>query len=190
LVLNKQEKKELVLKLANEGRTTREIAHLAHVSLRNIGEINRKAAAGDSEPRETDEQKKERELKNKTLYAQCFQMFRNGKPLIDIVIELDMEAATVKRLYSDYLELKDMSELENIYADLKDNFSLFVHLYERIKKEGLNKLDITFILEIESQLKDNENRARLLNEHIEDLKSQELKLDIQLMEKEQLLENN
>ena len=83
-----------------------------------------------------------------------------------------------------------MSELENIYADLKDDFSLFAHLYERIKKEGLNKLDITFILEIESQLKDNENRARLLNEHIEDLKSQELKLDIQLMEKEQLLENN
>jgi hypothetical protein len=183
LVLNKQEKKELVIKLANEGRTTRDIAQMAHVSLRDIGDIIRKAS-GDNEPSETDEQKKERELKNKTLYAQCFQMFRNGKPLIDIVIDLDLEAATVRRIYSDYLELKDMSELENIYADLKDDFPLFVHLYERIKKEGLTKLDITFILEIESQIKDNENRARLLNEHIEDLKTQELKLDIQLMEKE------
>ena len=69
-------------------------------------------------------------------------------------------------------------------------FRFFVHLYERMKKEGLTKLDITFILEIESQIKDNENRARLLNEYIEDLETQELKLDIQLMEKERLLENN
>jgi hypothetical protein len=86
--------------------------------------------------------------------------------------------------------LKNISELENIYTDLKDDFSLFVHLYERIKKEGLTTLDITFILESESQFKDNETRSRLLNEHIEDLKSQELELEREIMEKERYLENN
>jgi DNA invertase Pin-like site-specific DNA recombinase len=98
LVLNKQEKKELVIKLANEGKTAREIAQLAHVSLRDIGEIIRKAV-GDDESSGNDEHKQDRKSKNKTIYAQCFEMFKNGKPLIDIVIELDMEAATVRRIY-------------------------------------------------------------------------------------------
>jgi transposase len=39
VILNRQEKERLVLKLANEGKNTREIAKEAHVSLRDIGHI-------------------------------------------------------------------------------------------------------------------------------------------------------
>ena len=50
MVLNKKEKEELVIKLLNEGKTTREIAQLAHVSLRDIGSITRKAVGDDDIP--------------------------------------------------------------------------------------------------------------------------------------------
>jgi hypothetical protein len=50
-------------------------------------------------------------------------------------------------------------------------FRFFVHLYDLIKKDGLTELDITFISESDSRLKDSEARYRLLNDHIEDLKS-------------------
>jgi DNA-binding NarL/FixJ family response regulator len=51
MILDKKEREELVLKLLNEGKTTREIAKLVHVSLKNIGKITRKAA-GDDNPDE------------------------------------------------------------------------------------------------------------------------------------------
>jgi hypothetical protein len=49
-------------------------------------------------------------------------MFKDGKSLIDIVIELDMEADIIKNHYSDYLELRNMKNLESIYKDIKNDF--------------------------------------------------------------------
>ncbi len=48
MILSKKEKEELVIKLLNEGKTTRQIARLAHASLRDIGLIARKVRGDDS----------------------------------------------------------------------------------------------------------------------------------------------
>ncbi len=50
LLLNKKEKEELVIKLAKEGKTTREIAKIVHMSLKDIGIILRKIT-GDEDPK-------------------------------------------------------------------------------------------------------------------------------------------
>ena len=50
LLLNKKEKEELVIKLAKEGKTTREIAEIVHMSLKDIGIILRKIT-GDEDPK-------------------------------------------------------------------------------------------------------------------------------------------
>jgi Trp operon repressor len=142
---------------------------------------------GDDGFEETAEQKYARKLKEKSHYAQCFQMFKDGKSLIDVVIDLDMEADIVKTHYSDYLDLRNMKNLESIYKDIKNDFSLFIHLYRRIKKEELNKQDITEILENQKELKDLENRVRLFNEHIVDLQSQRSQLEREILEKEKYL---
>jgi transposase len=42
LLLSRKEKEGLVIKLAREGKTTREIAKIVHISLKDIGEILRK----------------------------------------------------------------------------------------------------------------------------------------------------
>ena len=42
VVLNKQEKEELVIRLHKEGKTIREIAHIVHLSFTDIGKIIRK----------------------------------------------------------------------------------------------------------------------------------------------------
>jgi cytidylate kinase len=80
VILNKKEKEELVIKLLNEGKTTREIAQLAHVSLRDIGSITRKAVGGDDTPdKSEDDLVQNRKLTDKSYYAQSFQMFKEGK---------------------------------------------------------------------------------------------------------------
>jgi hypothetical protein len=42
VVLNKQEKEKLVIRLHREGKTFREIAHIGHLSFTDIGKIIRK----------------------------------------------------------------------------------------------------------------------------------------------------
>ena len=82
LIRSKKEKEELIIKLANEGKTTREIAEEAHVSLKTIGQILNKVTGDD------EDEKKER-LKDKSDYAKAFQMFRDGRPLTDVAIDRD-----------------------------------------------------------------------------------------------------
>ncbi len=49
LLLSRKEKETLVLEIANEGKTTREIAKEVHISLKDIGKIIRKII-GDDDP--------------------------------------------------------------------------------------------------------------------------------------------
>jgi hypothetical protein len=188
VVLNKKEKEELVIKLLNEGKTTREIAQLAHVSLRDIGSITRKAAGDDDIPDAGEEELvQNRKLTDKSYYAQSFQMFKEGKSLIDAVIELDLNTDRVRAYYSDYLDLTNRKKLTNIYSELKNDFSLFLHLYRRIKKEGLNKQDITDLLENQNKLKEMENRIISANRLLTALNSEKLNLEKEIREKENLL---
>ena len=85
MLLSKKEKEKIVVKLANEGKTTREIAKEVHISLKSIGQILNKVT-GD------DEAEKEQRLKDKSEYAQAFKMFKDGLPLADVAIELDIES--------------------------------------------------------------------------------------------------
>ena len=61
--------------------------------------------------------------------------------------------------YNDYLQLIRMDNLVKIYNELKNNFPLFLHLFRGIKKEGLNKQDITELLQ-------NHNKLIYLNEQV------------------------
>ena len=188
MVLNKKEKEELVIKLLNEGKTTREIAQLAHVSLRDIGSITRKAAGDDDIPDAGEEELvQNRKLTDKSYYAQSFQMFKEGKSLIDAVIELDLNTDIVRAYYSDYLDLTNRKKLTNIYSELKNDFPLFLHLYRRIKKEGLNKQDITDLLENQNKLKEMATRVTASNRLLAGLNSDKLKLEQEIMEKQNLL---
>ena len=118
MLLSKKEKEKLVVKLANEGKTTREIAKEVHISLKSIGQILNKVT-GD------DEAEKEQRLKDKSEYAQAFKMFKDGLPLEDVAIELDVESPTILCYYEDYLKLVNMGRLITLYHELKDDLPLF-----------------------------------------------------------------
>jgi transposase len=63
LLLSKKEKEKLVIKLANEGKTTREIAKEAHISLKDIGKIIHKVT-GDIDVQVKKTRKKRKRNKN------------------------------------------------------------------------------------------------------------------------------
>ena len=139
MLLSKKEKEKRVVELANEGKTTRDIAKEAHVSLKTIKQILDKVT-GDNE----DEEKQR--LESKSEYAKAFKMFKDGLPLEDVAIELDIETPTVLCYYQDYLKLVNMGRLVNIYKEIKDDLPLFLRLYRRIKKERLSKPELDILL--------------------------------------------
>ena len=86
-------------------------------------------------------------------------MFKDKRTLADVVIELDIKSRIVLDFYNDYLCLLRMDNLVTIYRELKERFSLLLHLYHRIKEEGLNKQDIIDLLQ-------NHNKLVDLNEQV------------------------
>jgi hypothetical protein len=170
LLLSRKEKEKLVIKLANEGKTTRDIAKIAHVSLLDIGKIIDKVT-GDGEPSQQEiekemENEKQKRWKSLSPYAKAFQMFKDKRTLADVAIELDIKSSAVLDFYNDYLCLLRMNSLVTIYNELKKDLPLLLHLYRRIKEEGLNKQDITELLQNHNKLIDLNEQVEFYNNHI------------------------
>ncbi len=163
MLTSRKEKERQVIKLAEEGKTTREIAKAVHISLKDIGKIIREETGDDNiETAEKDNEKeKQKRLKSLSAYAQAFQMFKNKLSLADVVIELDIDTDTVLNYYEDYLILVRTNSFMAIYDELKDDLPIFIYLYRRIKKEGLTKQDITNLLQNHERLRDMEKRVEL-----------------------------
>jgi hypothetical protein len=195
LLLSRKEKEKLVIKLAHEGKTTREIAKEAHISLRDIGTIIRKET-GDDElvaTKKDDELRKEKErldlLKILSPYTQSFQMFKDRKPLVDIAIEMDLDTDTVFCYYNDYLRLLKMDWLFKMYNDLKNDFPLFIYLFKRIKKEGLNKQDIIDLVKNQQSLKELDHRVDLYLDFIRGQQVQKQRLEQEIERLNKKLDN-
>jgi septal ring factor EnvC (AmiA/AmiB activator) len=173
MLITRQEKERLVLKLAEEGRTTRDIAKEVHISFKNIGKIIRKATGDSSQGEEDEEKEKEILQKSLTPYAQAFKMFRENKSLTEVVIDLDLDAFTVLKYYEDYLTLVRMKVLVDIYPEiLQDyNWKIFFHLFTRIKEEGRDKQDITELLQNRNKLKDLSEELEFYHNRISELRS-------------------
>ncbi len=75
-----------------------------------------------------------------------------------------------------------MDGLVDISKELKNDWPLFFHLYRRVKREGLNKQDITDLLKNQQRLVDMEKRVNLYNEHIQGQRSQKQQLEKEIKE--------
>ena len=172
MLLSRKEKEKLVIKLAQEGKTTREIAKIAHMSLKDIGEIIKKATGDDddkdSKNNKIAEKEKER-LSQLSPCTQAFQIFREKKSLIDVVITLDLDPETVLDYHRDYLRLSGMSELIIIYDNFGKDLPLFLHLFNRIKEQGLSRDEIAYMIEMQSDIAEMQETVGWLNKHISEL---------------------
>ena len=70
-----------------------------------------------------------------------------------------------------------MNCLVSIDKDLKDNWPVFFHLYRRIKKEGLNKQNITKLLDNQNKLVELDACLDHYNDRIKNLQLQKINLE-------------
>ena len=58
-------------------------------------------------------------------------MFKDENPLADVSIEVDIKTDMVLSFYNDYLRLVRVNGLGKIYDELKNDFHLFLHIYNK-----------------------------------------------------------
>jgi len=115
--LNQREKQELIIKLRKEeGKTYREIAHIAGVSLRDIKPTLRKYER-KLQTKKGEENNQKTTIKKLSKRIQAYDLFRNGKTAIQTCIDLRLDFDTVRKYWTEFLRLNNMKKLYNIYTE-------------------------------------------------------------------------
>jgi len=172
VLLKKEEKEQLVVKLAMENQNYRTIAKIAHVSFMDIGKIIRKYTGQESEVQN----------KNPSVTSKAFQMFKEGKSRVDVAIALNLESYEAIDLFCDYLQLLNMDRLVTVHQYLGDDLPSFLDLFDRMKDEGiLTQPAITMLVNSAGKLARLEEESLKLCEQIGRLhdKKTEIKEDIE-----------
>ena len=167
LLLTRKQKEKLVIKLAKEGKTTREIAKELHISPKDIGKICRKVT-GDEDP-QIESEKLERH-RNLSDCAKAFRMFMEHKNLPEVIVSLNIDVQTGEAYQYDYLRLMNMNKLVDIYNEIGPDFPIFLQLYNQIKEKGLDKQEIARLIQNQLTIIDMEKAIALLQSDIYYLK--------------------
>lgn len=109
VLLNKHQKKALVIQLYKQGKTRRQIAEVVHMSFKDIADIINEY---------TGEDKQVKSEKSKNSHA--FELFLQGKQSVEVAIELDMSADQVEELHVQFWRLSKIDDLEILLRDLKE----------------------------------------------------------------------
>lgn len=173
MILTRQQKVDLVIRLAEEGKSTRQIAEEAHLSLKDIGIIIRTYTGEEETASE----------KSMSINSRAFKLFKENKDLVDVAIALNMDAHEVLDLHTDFLRLSGKNKLMSIYFELEDEIDSLAWLYNNLKMFGLaNKKDIHNILQQEDKLKNLDKELYETAETIGRLNSWKVQLKKEIAE--------
>jgi hypothetical protein len=142
MVLSTKEKGDLVIDMLNKNCAFREISKIAHVSFTDICRIRKKITGEEIIVDDNKHKGKEQASNPISLSSQSFQLFKEGKSLVDVAIILDQPKDNVIQYYSDYLVLKNMKDVSIILLEYKNNLSTFLKLFNYLKKNNIRWVDI------------------------------------------------
>ena len=98
MILSTKEKEKRVLEYLEQNKSYQEIQDQIHISSRDISFIGKKA----KEKKDKEEEKKIQT----SITSKAYKLFTKGKDLLHVATTLGIEAQEVRKLYTDYLDLK------------------------------------------------------------------------------------
>ena len=157
MLLNKYEKRNLIIKLHEEGKTIREIAHEAHASPRDIS-----LTIKDYERKKEKEIKLKSQIKkpkSKSKQSKAFDLLLKGKSPTEISIELDMDYDQMEKIYLDFWRLQRLYELYKIYSKNKNELINIIKLNSILKDNDINENQVNYTIK-------NANRLLILENEL------------------------
>ena len=129
VILDKQEKEQLVIRLHKEGKTIRQIALEAHISFTDIGKIIQKINGHNNT--------NEKDLGDKSIETRAIYLFSIGKTPLEVAIELNLPSAEVHDLQEEFWALNQNYDLALVYGEIKNFLPLFLKLFHLLKEFGM-----------------------------------------------------
>jgi len=140
--LNKYEKEKRVIELHLAGKTIRELASELRMSFTSISKIikayERKA--------KREESNQSTQPKKPPISTQAFKLFKDGKKLTDVAIDLQLPARKALKLWSQFLRLERMYECYQFYQLFQSHIPQLLAISTFIKMNKVNISNIPNIL--------------------------------------------
>jgi hypothetical protein len=165
--MTREAKERMVIYLKNKNKTIREIASLVHMNFSDIGRVIRREQGYVDEPKkETSEITKE---------SQAFSLFRKGKSLIEVKIELDIESNDVLEYHKKYRELENADGYNRSYDSVQGNIEPYLRLFNLMNQLGMTPEQVAELANYGKMLPQVRNYySKLLN----DVQALETKLPV------------
>jgi hypothetical protein len=184
MVLTRQEKEKQILDLYNQGKTYKQIAEIARVSLRDIkpvlkrAEKEREKELGISTQEENNAGTENRQTQKKSAFSQAYRLFSEGKTPLDVAIELNLKEREVTKYYREYWKLSQLHSLNEIYEDIGNDIIYIMKLYRKMRAAGIGVEQVINLVKITN------NDLTALEQ-----KYQKLKKDVNLLESQKFKEH-
>jgi DNA repair exonuclease SbcCD ATPase subunit len=160
MIMTRHEKEKMILDLYNQGKTYKEIAKIAKVSVRDIQPILEKAVRA-----------REKEL--------AYRLFSEGKTPLDVAIELNLEESEATRYYREYWNLRHLYSLNMVYEEIgDDNIIHLLKVHKKIKEAGMGVVQaVTLIKNANNDLQTLEEKYKKLKRDVDSLEPRKLEAD-------------
>ena len=146
--MTRAQKEQYVIELYKQDKTIREITQRVHMSPRDISAIIKKVKVRVEGERGQLEEKDDYDIESKSKNTQAIKLFSEGKTSVDVVIDLDLPPDEVREMYRQFLELKNMHKLVEVYDEMENYLPSLLELFRIIESRGINKNDIIDVLKL------------------------------------------
>ena len=140
VILTREERRSRVLELHNQGMGTREIAEILKMSFRDIAVFLKDA----DENKEIQQQQTRQQYQS----SRAYKLFSEGKSPVQVAIELNIRAQQTIIFQREYWDLNALSELNQIYDEIKDDPGAFVKICRLTKDAGRGPQHVNRLIDI------------------------------------------
>jgi hypothetical protein len=141
MTISEERKKRVIDLYYNQEKTTREIAKIERMSIRDISPILREE---DFKRQRLKDQQQQEEVSSK-----AYKLFAEGKRPVEVAIALNLREPEATKLYREYWKLKGLDKLSFIYKETNGKIWIVLKLYkELIKQRGMNIEEVANAVDI------------------------------------------
>ncbi len=124
VTISEERKKRVIDLYYNQGKTTREIAKIERMSIRDISSILKEEEARL--------QRHKAQQQQEEICSQAYELFSKGKKPVDVAIALNLREPEATKLYREYWRLKRLYILNSIYKETNGELGPFLKIYKQL----------------------------------------------------------
>src|SRR5215210_4693777 len=107
LTISEERKQRVIDLYYNQGKTTREIAKIERMSIRDISAIIKEEEAR--------RQKYKQQQQRQELSSKAYELFSQGKTPLQVAIALNIRQSEATKYYREYWKLRGLQMLDSLY---------------------------------------------------------------------------